>query len=598
MSTTAPSLADGTATRSVAFRPDQVTGEQLATGKGHTSARDKSPGSQSDTQLHGRLRLREYEFIPKSKTGLSHKEQLAIVQSILDRLGELEEQCISIWNEYMIALPSPAQQDQRTPANDTDVRGQLACRIVTFESLIIQHLQFLAESQRGGATEEIKEYASKYHMPARLWMHGIHQCLEILVHHSLCDIALGFIADVMPIMRSLYREVDLAKASWAEGCGDLCQYQITTESPEDSEGFRKKAIQWYLVAFNLNPTARSVYSNLIKLETSPLLRLSLTLQALSVPTPCAEAQSFVENWDNIPHDDDHPIPKLCHCLFLASRSPDYLAKKGYEGKYAVPYEWLSSTDKILSSVARSSAAQQAPGELQPRFLSITCRIIFSDFDPDDIRSSQFLYCILVMMHYLASTELLGHFDKWDFRQDLIARIINHLPEKYKATKGDVLSGNWNEGFPEGSPPLPEDLALRLLPWAAEAVQEIAPDKAENVDHGTEGSAEHGFAGSTEIRTGRILRRLGDKELHEQIGNAPCIRQGDDNCNDEEDQIIMTDNADTSSEDVSAMGNEDDDVTGTVNVQRYSEHNVVWSVMGEDAAAIAHHQRGPADQDGG
>lgn len=47
----------------------------------------------------------------------------------------------------------------------------------------IKHHDFFLASQHPSSSIQLREIASKYSMPARMWKHGIHNFLELLRRH-------------------------------------------------------------------------------------------------------------------------------------------------------------------------------------------------------------------------------------------------------------------------------------------------------------------------------------------------------------------------------------------------------------------------------
>lgn len=160
-----------------------------------------------------------------------------------------------------------------------------------FHSLAFPRPASVRERYRqAGTLTLIRNLASRYSMPARMWKHGIHNFLELLRHclPASLDYMLAFIYLAFQMMALLYETVPSFEETWIECLGDLARYRmaIEEEDPRDREIWTGVARRWYLKAVNKNADVGRLYHHLAILARShPLQQVSLYCRSLTANQP-------------------------------------------------------------------------------------------------------------------------------------------------------------------------------------------------------------------------------------------------------------------------------------------------------------------------
>jgi hypothetical protein len=92
--------------------------------------------------------------------------------------------------------------------------------------LLNEHADFFQFSQHPSAEPDLRELASQYAMPARLWLHGIDTFLKLLIRHlpASLEYTLSFINHAYLTLGMLYESVPNFRHIWAECLADLSRY--------------------------------------------------------------------------------------------------------------------------------------------------------------------------------------------------------------------------------------------------------------------------------------------------------------------------------------------------------------------------------------
>ncbi|KAL9081889.1 MAG: hypothetical protein Q9159_006939 [Coniocarpon cinnabarinum] len=183
------------------------------------------------------------------------QQQLATeVKGIYSGLVIVEAKCVNVVNEHS-QTPQHAQSAEKTKASVSQVEHYPAL-IALHRTLLHEHHDFFLASQHPSAGKSIKELATKYSMPARMWKHGIHNFLELLRHRlpDSLEYMLAFIYLAYQMMALLFETVPTFEDTWIECLGDLARYRMAIEDEDirDRENWTNVARYWYMRAADKN----------------------------------------------------------------------------------------------------------------------------------------------------------------------------------------------------------------------------------------------------------------------------------------------------------------------------------------------------------
>ncbi|EEH46038.2 uncharacterized protein PADG_02188 [Paracoccidioides brasiliensis Pb18] len=175
---------------------------------------------------------------------ISQEELITEIRGIYAGLVMVENKCIEM---------NQAQFKSETALS----HRQWHALIGLHRTLLNEHHDFFMASHHPGSGEPLKQLASKYCMPARLWQHGIHSFLELLrerLPQSL-DHMLVFIYAAYNTITLLMEAVPCFRLIWIECLGDLSRYRMAVEQRNivEREVWAGVARQWYLLALEENP---------------------------------------------------------------------------------------------------------------------------------------------------------------------------------------------------------------------------------------------------------------------------------------------------------------------------------------------------------
>ena len=193
------------------------------------------------------------------------QQQLATeVKAIYSGLSMIEQKCVNIIN----SPGTYAGEPERGPSSSTprSLVDQWKALIALHRTLLHEHHDFFLASQHPAASPAIRELASKYSMPARMWKHGIHSFLELLRHRlpGSLDYMLEFIYLSYQMMALLYETVPSFEETWIECLGDLARYRMAIEDEDvrDRDTWTSVARMWYSKAVDRNPSVGRLYHHL------------------------------------------------------------------------------------------------------------------------------------------------------------------------------------------------------------------------------------------------------------------------------------------------------------------------------------------------
>ncbi|KAK4444443.1 hypothetical protein QBC34DRAFT_184431 [Podospora aff. communis PSN243] len=195
------------------------------------------------------------KLIKQPETRPGPQEQLvAEVKSIYAGLVMVENKCIEV------------DSAQKTRPGDAKLNNeQWQALIALHRTLLHEHHDFFLASQHPSASTALRQLASKYAVPARMWHHGIHFFLEALRHRLPTSLAhmLTFIYLADSMMALLYETVPGLEDMWIESLGDLNRYRmaIEDENTGDYEVWTDVSREWYMGREVWTDVSRRWYSD-------------------------------------------------------------------------------------------------------------------------------------------------------------------------------------------------------------------------------------------------------------------------------------------------------------------------------------------------
>ncbi|KAI3530978.1 hypothetical protein CABS02_14328, partial [Colletotrichum abscissum] len=219
------------------------------------------------------------------------------VQAIYNRLVVAE-------NERYKAIPTQYSQPDSVLSQE-QWKDIVACHY----TLLCEYYDFLSTTQHDSASPEMRELASKYAMPARLWEKGIRSLLKRLngclpkSRDHMCT----FIDLACFIMARMYKTVPAFEYTWIEYLGDLGAYRIAMEDGhfENREAWTSTIRQWYSKASHRSPSIGRFYHGLATCaKANTLEQLFFYTKSLCVRVPFLDARDslavfFKQNMDEV-----------------------------------------------------------------------------------------------------------------------------------------------------------------------------------------------------------------------------------------------------------------------------------------------------------
>jgi hypothetical protein len=148
--------------------------------------------------------------------------------------------------------------------------------IALHRTLLHEHHDFFLASQHPSASDQLKDLAGRYAMPARMWRHGIHSFLELLRHRlpQSFDHMLAFIYTTYSMMALLVESVPSFQDTWIECLGDLARYRMAIEDHDirDREIWASVARYWYHKAADKSPDVGRIQHHLAVLSRPNLIQ--------------------------------------------------------------------------------------------------------------------------------------------------------------------------------------------------------------------------------------------------------------------------------------------------------------------------------------
>ncbi|OJD25068.1 hypothetical protein ACJ73_03560 [Blastomyces percursus] len=177
---------------------------------------------------------------------ISEQQLINEVGNIYASLVMVEMKCVKVVQQQF--------QSKKVPTKD-----QWQALIGLHKTLLHDHHDFFLASQHPSASPALRQLASEYGMPARMWRHGIHSFLELMRHHlpDCLDHMLEFIYTAYSMVALLMESVPAFEETWIECLGDLARYRMAVESDlRDREIWAGVTQYWYHKAADKSPLHR------------------------------------------------------------------------------------------------------------------------------------------------------------------------------------------------------------------------------------------------------------------------------------------------------------------------------------------------------
>lgn len=212
---------------------------------------------------------------------ISQEQLAAEVKGIYAGLVMVEAKCINI--------------DSQKAANPDEPLGaeQWQALIALHRTLLYEHHDFLMATQHPSANAALRGLAMKYHMPARMWKHGIHAFLEVLRHRrpDSQEYMLAFIYLAYQMKALLYETVPVFTDTWIECLGDLARYRMAIEEDKEVHAtWGGVAGRWYTMASDKHPKIGRLYHHLGILERPSLRKFYFYARSLTSVMPFLNAK--------------------------------------------------------------------------------------------------------------------------------------------------------------------------------------------------------------------------------------------------------------------------------------------------------------------
>ncbi|RYC82208.1 hypothetical protein BFJ63_vAg14916 [Fusarium oxysporum f. sp. narcissi] len=388
-------------------------------------------------------RTSEMMRLPEARP-IPHEWLVAEANGIYAGLVRVETECIQVDNAQL------SNTDANSRLNDK----QWQILIELHRTLLHEHHDFFLVIQHPSATPVMREVASQYSMPGRMWRHGIHSFLELLRQRlpSSLEHMLAFLSLAYGMMTLLYETVLDFQDTWIECLGDLGRYRMAIEDSDNTEReiWRGVSRRWYSMASDESPTTGRLYHHhAILARQNPLQQLYYYIKSLCVPIPFSSTRESMMALYYI------AISLSCSLLGYGSESNVLMRaiSKRPEGTDA-------AVDRGMTPEAIPDESFKLSLDFAKR--TITAVIRRSSYD----NTLSFAYSILVFMNHLtrhpAAMFHLGNSYPWKETADMLNVLLLSYNHGYDGQRYFRL---WRKD--QVLRPLPEDFAMRGLPYSAD-----------------------------------------------------------------------------------------------------------------------------------
>lgn len=153
---------------------------------------------------------------------ISHEQLLVEVKDIYAGLVMVEAKCIDVDQKQALAAQEP------DPSKQTKLTGdQWQALIALHRTLLDEHHDFFLATQHPSAGPSLRNLPARYDMPRRMWQHGVHAFLELLLHRlpESSNAMDDFIHEAYSTLEHLYEKVPMFRDTWKECLVDLNTYR-------------------------------------------------------------------------------------------------------------------------------------------------------------------------------------------------------------------------------------------------------------------------------------------------------------------------------------------------------------------------------------
>ncbi|KAI2639191.1 hypothetical protein GGS21DRAFT_506327 [Xylaria nigripes] len=433
---------------------------------------------------------------------ISQEQLVAEVKGIYAGLMMVEAKCIEVDN---------AQSSQ----SDAKLNNkQWQALIALHRTLLHEHHDFFLASQHPSASPALKQLATKYAMPARMWRHAIHSFLELL-RHSLpasFEYMLTFVYMAYSMLALLYETVPVFEETWIECLGDLGRYRMAIEDDDirDRDVWTSVSRNWYSKASDKDPTVGRLYHHLaILARPNALQQLFYYSKSLCVPKPFASTkESIMTLFDPIFSKNGYQHGRLStvDISFVKAHGVLFSQLHGEEFRPAVK-DFLTSLNghideiekgwleagyhiaianccSILSYGQENNVLMQLIGDqsdddqtMELEFNDKTPSIFFKEainlamethnvvFARQDDNVLPYIHVVMTFMFHFARIPNAIRYLEPHFPWKLLSMKLNEMLESYK-THHRVLSDDFPREQDVPPHPLPEDFALKGLSFVS------------------------------------------------------------------------------------------------------------------------------------
>lgn len=480
--------------------------------------------------------IREPKTRPVSQEQLVHE-----VKGIYAGLIMVEKKCIEVDSKQaMIAQGDPASQPR---LNDEQWQALISLHRV----LLHEHHDFLLASQHPSASPALRELASKYAMPARMWRHGIHSFLELLRHWfpASLDHMLTFIYLAYSMLALLYETVPNFRDTWIECLGDLGRYRMAIEDDDirDRDVWAGVAQYWYSKALDNAPWTGRLYHHIaISARPDSLMQLFYYTKSLCVAVPFPSTQdSILTLFHPVLADDGQQLLPALAASFVKAHGILF-TKREVENSRDAACAFLECLNRHNALVTRefiqqgihiaisNVIAMLGYGDARnPLMRAIedapegTAKA-GSEFDKKTMKSFDdaqylafatlqfvlqqignpnilpFVHVTLVFMRFISRRPRAMKYVEANFPWHLLTVMLNSFLTTYTKVDERLRTAGTPVHFEGRVRPLTDDFALRGLIWA----EEYFPAAWFSEDESNDGERHLELASTVEVRKARIL----------------------------------------------------------------------------------------------
>ncbi|KAJ5011815.1 EST/SMG-like protein 1 [Colletotrichum sp. SAR 10_99] len=372
---------------------------------------------------------------PKTRP-ISQEQLVAEVKGIYAGLLMVESKCIEVVNAQGTKEPRPKLNNEQWQA-----------LVALHRTLLHEHHDFFLASQHPSVSPALKQLASKYAMPARMWQHGIHSFLELLRHRlpSSMDHMLHFIYLAYSIIALLYETVPIFEDTWVEYLGDLGRYRL------QQLFYYSKGL---CVPIRFQPARESImtlFATQLQDTDDAFIQAHGILFSGRSQELAPPVDRFIANLDNyIGRTTRRWMESGCHVSITLGCSL---------------LEYGSESNVLMRSIkpgGTQGGHAAAPSQQFLDALDFTCRthdVVFRRFGDPSV--TPYLHVTLSFLYYFSKVAAITYIEA-KIPWKLISSMLNALV----GTCSDFDSIKDTKFPPRKSPrPLPDDFAQRGLIWA-------------------------------------------------------------------------------------------------------------------------------------